>query len=306
MTLRRFFAELTPSKRRRILIVLLLLTAMLIVLCNALRGELFRHTLPKDGASFVFFSVGQANSAVIRTSAGNVMIDTGSNASANELLAALAYYRIDSLELLVLSHADEDHAGGFDSILKAIPVARVMMTEETHDAFRGTVSEKALQAAIEQGTTVTIVTAGDRATVGELVLRVIAPKQTEDSLSVGANESSLILLASYGDTDAVFPGDADIAGENRAAEYLSHFLPGISVEILLVAHHGSSTSSGIDFLETLQPEYAVISCGKNNSYGHPTVSVLSRIQSVGAEILRTDQSGTVILHSDGSEIKRIR
>lgn len=287
---------------------LLLVTVILVgILILSLKGNLFREIIPKDGATFLFLSVDQASCTVIRSEEGTVMIDTGANASEEVVLAMLAHYGIESLDLIVLTHADEDHAGGLDVILEALPVARVALTEGTRTALSGTYGGDALDRAESAGSTeVSAVAQGDGFTVGAIDVEVLAPNGTDALLPEGGNALSLILLVTYGETDAIFTGDADAEGELRALKVLRHGHAERSFEILAVGHHGSAKSSGEEFLEFLSPEYAVISCGKNNSYGHPAAVVLERLNAVGATVCRTDRGGTVILHTDGTKVTRLR
>lgn len=293
-----------PSWIKAICLAVVCFIGITAVAILASSGNLIRTVLPTEGASFLFLSVGQANCALILTDLGNMMIDTGSNASEEELSAALWYYGVKEIDLLIISHADEDHAGGLDRVLSELSVSRVMLTAGCLRELRGGYSGEALDRAISnEKTELLLVSAGACTTVGEIAVKVLAPAiETEE----GGNEASLVVLASYGETDAIYPGDADENGELAALSVLKGQKEEPSVELLLVGHHGSATSSCAEFVEFLSPDYAVISCGKDNSYGHPSSIVIGRLTEVEAEICRTDLSGTVLFLSDGIHLERLR
>ena len=112
------------------------------------------------------------------------------------------------------------------------------------------------------------------------------------------NDMSIVLRVDYGKTSFLFTGDAEDWSEYMMLDSRVN----LKADVLKVSHHGSSTASTMEFLRAVQPAYAVISAGKDNSYGHPHAEVLSRLRAVGAKVLRTDESGTVRLYSDGENV----
>lgn len=288
------------------LVLVLLLLLLAFISAYIRNGGLFVDVLPRDGVSFLFLPVGQANCTLIFTDGGTLVIDTGSNDSEGTLLSAFSYYGVKSIEYIVLTHADEDHAGGLDAILDSYRVKGVMLTDSAYEELKGMREGRALEAALlSKKTDLHLASAGDALSLGSSHLEILTPSEQDEEISNGGNESSLIILFSYGETRAIFPGDADKAGELRALTTLAESHPKLSYDLLLVGHHGSSTSSCEQFIGYVAPRYAVISCGENNTYGHPNIEVLKRLESVGAEILRTDRDGTIILHSNGETMTRV-
>lgn len=299
------------NKRRRLVVifsVIALVTLLLIsFICACIRnGGATVLPLPKDGVSFVFLSVGQASCTMIFTDGGLLLIDTGSNSSESSVLSALSYYGAEEIHSIVLTHADEDHTGGLDAILNAYPVKNVILTENTYGelskAYEGLALEKAVS---ENRSSLILTTKGDVFSFGSSRLEVLVPSDHEDALLEGGNEASLILLFEFKDTRAIFTGDAGEAGEILAISALATSHPKINYDLLLVGHHGSSSSSSESFIEYISPRFAVISCDENNTYGHPSITVLNRLQKVGSKILRTDREGTVIFSSDGKTMRLI-
>ena len=282
---------------------LLLTAALIMYLC----GILFVEPIPQNGATFLYLSVGQANCSVITTDVGNVMIDTGSTASEADVIAYLSYYGVDCIDLLLLTHADEDHSGGLSALLRSVPITRIALTEGTRNALYEMRVGKELKEAVENGETeVEFVAAGTEFRIGDMEISVLTPHRDSAEYLLGDNASSLVLYVKYGETEAVFPGDADELAEKRAVAAMKARYPNAACDILLAGHHGSASSSSAEFLSYLSPKYAVISCERDNSYGHPSHEVLRRFASVGAEVCRIDLDGTVIFHSDGKTITRLR
>ena len=112
------------------------------------------------------------------------------------------------------------------------------------------------------------------------------------------NDLSLVTRITYGQTTFLFTGDAERPSENDMIDSDEE----LSATVLKVGHHGSNTSSSYLFLRQVMPSYAVISCGKDNSYGHPHQEVLDRLKDIGAAVYRTDESGTIVCRSDGTSV----
>ena len=140
-----------------------------------------------------------------------------------------------------------------------------------------------------QGTPIVVPMEGDAFSLGSAIVTIIHcwPEAWED------NDMSIVLRLDYGETSFLFTGDAEIMSEEMM---LGDGIP-LKADVLKVAHHGSRYSSSPEFLAAVRPEWAVISCGNGNAYGHPNENVLQALSQ--ATVLRTDQMGTIVLHSDG-------
>ncbi len=301
------------NSRRKTLLILISLLLVLSLLSAAFiylslkNGSSIKSLLPKDGVSFVFLSVEQASCTMIFTDGGVLFIDTGSNSSENTVLSACAYYGVQEIEAILLTHADEDHSGGLDALLRSYPVKSVILTDlaytELSECYEGIALREAVSA---EQCSLQLTTKGDVFSFGEAALRVLVPSEYEAALLGDGNEASLILLLEFRETRALFTGDAGEKGELLAISELVATSPSASYDLLLVGHHGSATSSCKSFIEYISPRFSVISCGEDNTYGHPNITVLERLRAVGSTILRTDREGSVILHSDGKVMKRIK
>jgi competence protein ComEC len=188
--------------------------------------------------------------------------------------------------------------GGLPAVLAVYPTEAVYAPTRV---YASNVFDDFLRYTDQQGLTVTIPAPGDRLTLThgdeQVVLTVLGPVKSY----FDTNNTSIVTHLSWGDTAFLFTGDMETDAENDMLDYWGDRVDW-NVDVLKVGHHGSNTSTGYRFLYEVDPEYGVISVGQDNSYGHPHVEPLSRLQDAGVALLRTDQLGTVLAVSDGKEI----
>jgi competence protein ComEC len=220
-----------------------------------------------------------------------MLIDGGNVADSNLVYAFLKDRGISRLDYIVGTHAHEDHVGGLAGALNyaTVGTAYCPVTEFDSKAFNDFVKYLG-----EQGKTITVPKPGDAFRLGGANAEILAPLRPSDE----PNNTSIVLKLSYGDVSFLFTGDAERAEE---ADILEAGYD-VSATVLKVGHHGSETSTSYPFLREIMPEYAVISCGENNSYGHPDDNLLSRLRDAGAIVFRTDMQGTITATSDGRTV----
>ena len=245
-----------------------------------------------DEVAFHFIDVGQGDAILITTAEGNILIDTSEKSEREALVNYLAEQNITSLKYLILTHTDADHIGSADYVVENYDVDTVMMTDYTATTKT---YERLLTAIENKGTNVIIPELRYVFTLGSLQMTIIAPTEKFDD----PNEMSLVIKAVHGETSLMFTGDAEIESEEGILENWS--AAELKVDILKVGHHGSDSSTTQAFLDALDPDAAVISCGEGNSYGHPHAEVVDRLTAKGVTIYRTDKDGTVVIISDGKE-----
>lgn len=249
---------------------------------------------PGDGMLTVdFIDVGQGDAALVEAPDGQFMlIDAGPPESADRLLSWLDMRGVRKIRYAVFTHPHADHIGGGDEVMLTYKVQTVLMPESEFDIPSFYRLRKALDFS---GCEIISPAPGDSFEFGGATVKIYAP---DGEIHENLNDMSIVLRVEYGATSVMFTGDAEEISENiildtfRASELKS--------DILKVGHHGSSTSSTARFLQAVSPEYAVISCGKNNDYGHPHAVTLRKLRDIGASVLRTDEIGTVTFVSDGS------
>lgn len=248
-----------------------------------------------DGKSKIeihYIDVGQGDAALILTDAGSVLIDAGTTQS-GDLVASYTENRTDEIDYMILSHPHEDHIGGAGAVLDRIPVKNVVMPDRTADTV---CFDRLLMGIEESKANVIPAEKGKGIALGELRMEFLSPDPAEDYEEV--NNVSAVVRITYGDTSFLFTGDAEAIVENQILKSGQK----VKCDVLKVGHHGSSSSSTEDFIKAVNPKIAVISCGKNNSYGHPHAETRELLEKRGIDYYRTDRNGTVVVVSDGSAV----
>jgi competence protein ComEC len=247
-----------------------------------------------------YLDVGQADSVLIQIPNGeNILIDAGNNEDAEMIISFLKSQGISRLDSVIGTHPHEDHIGSLDKVIKNFQIGQVIMPKVTTN----TQTFKDVLTSIQnKGLKIKEAKAGLRLefesknmTFPKVSAEVLAPKSGhyED-----LNNYSVVLRLTYGQNVFLFTGDA----ENVSEQELTASTDSLKADILKVGHHGSSSSTTQEFLSKVSPRYAVISVGKDNTYGHPTLSTLNRLKRMGIKIYRTDEMGTIVAESNGNEI----
>lgn len=243
-------------------------------------------TIVDENDLYVYYlDVGQADSILVCNNNETMLIDAGNNADGQLICEFLKDLNIEKIDYLIGTHPHEDHIGGLDDVIENFDIENIYMpkksaTTKTYEDVLDAIIDKKLKVKSPQiGTTFNI---------GNAICEVM----TIDNNAEDANLSSISIEMTYGTQKFLFTGD--IEKENEASRDWN------DIDILKVAHHGSSTSSTEEFLDQTKPEIAIISCGKDNDYGHPHKEVLERLEDINCKIYRTDLSGTIEVVSDGT------
>lgn len=245
---------------------------------------------PTSELTVHFIDVGQADAALLQCEDDVMLIDGGNVADSNLIIAYLKKLNIENIDYMVCTHAHEDHVGGLSAPLSVMPVGAVYasVTEKDSKAY-----QTFKQKAAEQNTEIMHPVKYENFPLGSARVEILAAPDNADNL----NNSSIILKVVHGNKSFLFTGDAEREEEQTL---LDKGL--LKADVLKVGHHGSDTSTSYVFLREVMPEYAVISCGKGNSYGHPSEEVLSRLRDANLKVYRTDLQGDIIAVSDGENI----
>ena len=249
-----------------------------------------------------FIDVGQGDSAIIITPHKKaVMIDTGGVVNSDFDIGSrvdipyLKHYGITKLDYLILSHADADHAKGARAILDKIPVNHLIISNEKLDNYAKVLNLNAGDTIL---TKAIVATANSEFILDEVHFKFLHANLKENLTS--SNEASNVLKLSYHHFSALFTGDLPTSGEEILLQNLPPEI--LHSTILKVAHHGSKTSSSEEFLQAVNPQFAVISVGKYNNFNHPNEEVLTRLENINAQIFRTDEQGAIVFSTDGNKI----
>ena len=235
-----------------------------------------------------FIDVGQGDAALLLSGGQAVLVDAGTVESAPSLVRYLEGIGVTELYAAIASHPHADHIGGMAQVLETFPVEHFYMGPETQNT---SCYADMLEALEIQGIQPVVPSDGDVLSFGSgATVTFLGP--ADDVPADNLNNRSLIALFSTGTQSVLFMGDAEAAAEQSL---LAHH-PDLSCDILKVGHHGAATSSSEEFLRTIHPSVAVISCGIDNDYGHPSDQTLQNLSLAGVDDVRiTAEDSTVVL-----------
>lgn len=251
------------------------------------------ETVSKNDFIVHYIDVGQGDSILIQVNSKNILIDAGPKASESMLSSYLKQQKINKLDYVIATHPHEDHIGGMPYVLKHIKVGVFYAPKVTLNTsyFNDMVS-----ALKSKNLKINIAKPGINIDLGKnTTFEFLAPNSSKyDNL----NNYSAVVKITYGNTKFLFMGDAQKLSEEEILQ--SGY--DISCDVLKIGHHGSNTASSYEFLSKTSLKYAIISCGKNNEYGHPHKETLSSLSKLSCTVYRTDLNGNIVLISDGINI----
>lgn len=276
------------------LIAILIIVIFSFCSCTSSKNVM-NSPLEKNILKISYIDVGQGDSTLIQINDKNILIDAGPNDSIDKLMSYLSKQNIKKFDYIIATHPDEDHIGGMSSVIKKYNIGKFyapkkLSNTRTFENMIKALSSKNLK--INQGQQ------GINLDLGKnVVCEMLAPNNTKYE---NTNNYSIVLKITYGNTKFLFTGDAEKISEQ---EMLSKDLD-LSADVLKIGHHGSSSSTSEEFLDKVNPKIAVISCGKDNKYGHPHKQTLAKLKNKKIKIYRTDVDGSIVLTSDGKSIAK--
>jgi competence protein ComEC len=274
---------------------ILLLLAVIITFsgCSAVELNNSTNTQGKNLLLVHYIDVGQADSILIQVNNKNMLIDAGNRGDADAIVSYLQKQGVKKLDYVIATHPHEDHIGSMSDVIKKFPITEFYAPKKTS-------TTKTFENMINALNGKKIITskAGVELNLGENIkAEFLAPNNDKYE---EVNNFSAVLKLTYGDNKFLFMGDAENLSEG---EILASSVD-VSADVIKVGHHGSSTSSSKEFLDKVSPKIAIISVGKGNDYGHPHKETLEEFKKRGYTVYRTDIDGTIILQSDGKNIKK--
>ena len=238
--------------------------------------------------------VGQGDSTLIAGESQIMLIDAAEREFSDEICQYLTQLGVKKIDFLVATHPHDDHIGGMADVMAQFSIGCLVLTDEpaTTNAY-----ENMIASAQEYNIPTLIPEVGDTIPFADAKCTVLGPLSMDKNNS---NNNSMILKITYGENRFLFMGDAEKQEERELVDGWSD----LSADFLRTGHHGSDTSSQEFFLARVMPAYAVISCGIDNQFNHPSPEALDRLNAWCSEIFRTDLEGTVVVVSDGKTIQR--
>lgn len=238
-----------------------------------------------------FLDVGQGDCTLVTCDGHAMLIDTGDDTKGTAIQNYLKKQKVKNLDYLILTHPDADHIGGAPVVITKFEISKVFVSnfEKDNNTYR-----KLMQALDDKNLRGITPAVESQYKLGTAEFTILAPNDTYDT----PNDSSIALLLKNGKNSFLFTGDAEATAE---MDILATDID-ISADVYKVGHHGSRSSTSKKFFKAVDPDYAVISCGEGNSYGHPHAETLNTLRTNGVAVYRTDEDGTIIATADGKEI----
>lgn len=242
------------------------------------------------GIEVHFIDVGQADAALVLCDGEAMMIDGGNVDDSRLIYSYLKKNSVKTLDYMIATHPHEDHIGGLSGALSFAKVETVYSstTDSPSETFR------IFAEQVERnGAEIKVPEIGEAFTLGDATVEIIGVNSVDET-----NNSSIVMKITYGDTAFLFTGDA----ERDAEQVILKSGADLNSTVLKVGHHGSYAATSYPFLREVMPQYAVISVGAGNDYGHPHDEALSRLRDADVEVYRTDEKGTIVCKSDGKSV----
>ena len=254
--------------------------------------------MPARNLKIYFIDVGQGDSCLIITPQNKkILIDGGEGNSEkydkgkNVVFPYLLDRRINKIDYLVISHFDNDHVGGLIYIIENLKVDKILLGIQTEENYQ---LNKVLELSKEKNIEIVVLDSGDRIDIEkDVYINILWPDKEKIINENKLNNNSLVFKFIYKNFSILFTGDIESIAEKEILEKYKTNFEILKSNVLKVAHHGSKTSSNLEFLEKVKPQIALIGVGKDNNFGHPNINVLERLENMNTKIYRTDLSGEI-------------
>ncbi|MDP2967482.1 MAG: ComEC/Rec2 family competence protein [bacterium] len=242
----------------------------------------------------IFFDVAQGDAIFIKTPQGHqILIDGGPDSVILEKLGKELPFYDRTIDLVILTHPESDHLTGLLDVLRSYKVKNILWTGILIDSAG---FKKWAELIKQENAKIYIAQSGQKITIGKTSFEILIPFENLENKSVkDANNTSIVLRLDFGEISLLFTGDIYKSAERELLSLAKQ----LDTDVLKVGHHGSKTSTAEEFIIVVSPEIAVISVGRNNSYGHPYQETLDTLEKYGIRIFRTDLNGDIKIISDG-------
>ncbi len=291
---------------KSLICILMLLFSTLLISCSNTSSNVQnnisnnKNTTSSTSKMLVhYINVGQGDAELIQVNGKNMLIDAGPRSNEKDIVSYLDKLKIKKLDYVIATHPHEDHIGNMAAIISKYEIGKfyapkVEANTRTFENMIKALKKKNLKInVIKEGTST--IELGKNTKV-----LVFSPKADGYGKKTNLNNYSPIMKVVYGNTSFLFTGDAETVEEN----YVLDKKYNLKADVLKLGHHGSSTSTSEKFLKAVDPSIAIVSCGVNNTYGHPHKETVKKLQKYNIKVYRTDKDGNIVLQSNGKSITK--
>lgn len=279
-------------KKRKLFILNLILV---FIICSLNYFQLYSSSSLNNEMIIHYIDVGQGDCILIQVNEKNLLIDSGSSSNRNELLNYLTKLKIKKFDYIIATHPHEDHIGNMDTIIKRFDVDKFYSPKVTHPSI---CFENMVNALIDKSLKINILAKdASKINLGKNTnVEIFSP--LKNMISDNYNDYSSVIKLTFHNNSFLFTGDAEVYTENQL---LSDNID-LKSDIIKIGHHGSKTSTSYNFLHEVNPSFAIISVGENNTYDHPSMDTLLNLELMNIQTYRTNLNGTIIVTSNGNTI----
>ncbi|HBE9108297.1 TPA: MBL fold metallo-hydrolase [Clostridioides difficile] len=247
----------------------------------------------KSLLSIHMIDVGQGDSILVQTPTNkNILIDGGDEDSENIIISYLRQKRIKTIDIIIATHPDSDHIGSLDNVIKKFNVNSIYMPEQSTDSEA---YQNLINSCMDKNLSIQYLYKNDVLNIDNNInIYVLSPSYIQEE----SNLNSIVFKLTFNNNSFLFMGDAE---EENEKEILHSFKLN-NINFIKIGHHGSNSSSSLEFIKKISPDIAAISCGYKNQYGHPHRKVIDNLKQNHVSIYRTDRIGDIVFYSDGEII----
>ncbi|HBI6898982.1 TPA: ComEC/Rec2 family competence protein [Clostridium perfringens] len=281
---------------KKILAIISTVTVLSFAGCGAQKNNNISKSSAESeysGMSVTYLNVGQGDSELIQVNGINMLIDAGTNAGANDLVKDLKNRGIKTIDIAIATHPHEDHIGGMDEVLENFDVKSFYAPKVAHTTKT---YENMLKAVKNEGLKIQQIKEGTKIDLGkDTEVQVYSPVKSQYE---ELNNYSPVMKISYGQNSFMFTGDA----ESLVEKEILNENKDLKADVLKLGHHGSHSSTSEEFLKAVNPSIAVVSCAKDNKYGHPHKETMSNLKKAGITVYETFRDGDITISSNGKKL----
>ncbi|HAT4186945.1 TPA: MBL fold metallo-hydrolase [Clostridium perfringens] len=281
---------------KKILAIISTVTVLSFAGCGAQKNNNISKSSAESeysGMSVTYLNVGQGDSELIQVNGINMLIDAGTNAGANDLVKDLKNRGIKTIDIDIATHPHEDHIGGMDEVLENFDVKSFYAPKVAHTTKT---YENMLKAVKNEGLKIQQIKEGTKIDLGkDTEVQVYSPVKSQYE---ELNNYSPVMKISYGQNSFMFTGDA----ESLVEKEILNENKDLKADVLKLGHHGSHSSTSEEFLKAVNPSIAVVSCAKDNKYGHPHKETMSNLKKAGITVYETFRDGDITISSNGKKL----